>query len=181
MSQAGVVNVSGGGGGGSPVQTLTFDTGGAVPPTANNINILSASSTNNNNNGIIINGNAGTSTGTVTLTNRYQQNTTTAGAVNSTVTILPALAAGTYVFDMSVAAYATLGGPDGNGYTIVGAVLSTGVAATLLPNQQKDSFEQNPGANAVLGVSGNSVTVTVTGSAGLNFDWNVSGTYITVS
>jgi hypothetical protein len=40
MSQAGVINIAGGGGAGSPVQTLTGNTGGAVPPTGNNINIV---------------------------------------------------------------------------------------------------------------------------------------------
>src|SRR3990167_1910540 len=61
MSQSGIINVAGGGGGGSPVQTLTGDTGGAVPPTANNINLLGGS-------GIAIDGDIGTSTLTVTLT-----------------------------------------------------------------------------------------------------------------
>ena len=61
MSQAGIVNVAGGGGGGSPVQTLTGNTGGAVPPTANNINIVGSG-------GVIVNGNMGTSTLTISLT-----------------------------------------------------------------------------------------------------------------
>ena len=61
MSQAGVISVSGGGGGGSPVETLTGNTGGAVPPTANNINVIGAS-------GITVAGNPGTSTLTISLT-----------------------------------------------------------------------------------------------------------------
>ncbi len=40
MSQAGIINIAGGGGSGSPIETLTGNSGGAVPPTANNINIL---------------------------------------------------------------------------------------------------------------------------------------------
>jgi hypothetical protein len=170
MSQAGIINVAGGGGGGAPIQTLTGD-----------IFVLGGTSSVNNLNGITVIGNPGTSTETFTLTNRFQQNTTTVGAASSTVTILSALAAGTYTLDILVAGYATAGGPAGNGYTIVGAVRSTGAAATLLPNQQKDSFEETVGANAVLGVSGNTITVTVTGSAGINFDWNITGTYILVS
>lgn len=62
MSQAGILNVAGGGGGGSPVQTLTGDSGGAVPPSGNNINILGG-------NGISVAGNAGTSTLTVSVIN----------------------------------------------------------------------------------------------------------------
>lgn len=62
MSQAGILNVAGGGGGGSPVQTLTGDTGGAVPPTANNINLIGGP-------GVSVTGNAGISTLTINLTN----------------------------------------------------------------------------------------------------------------
>lgn len=61
MSQAGIINIAGGGGSGSPVETLTGNSGGAVPPTANNINILGGT-------GINIVGNPGTSTLTVTAT-----------------------------------------------------------------------------------------------------------------
>jgi hypothetical protein len=177
MSQAGILNISGGGGGGSPIESLTGDSGGPVFPTANNINILGDDSTVNNNNGITVVGTPGTSTQTVTLTNRYSQTANTVGAVTATVTILSGLADGTYTLDMSVAAYATAGGPAGNGYTIVGAVRSTSGVATLITNQQKDSFEETIGANAVMGVSGNTITVTFTGVALFTFDWIVTGTY----
>jgi hypothetical protein len=40
MSQAGILNVSGGGGGGTPIMTLTGNTGGPITPTANNINVV---------------------------------------------------------------------------------------------------------------------------------------------
>ncbi len=41
MSQAGIINVSGGGGGGSPIETLTGNNSTVhVTPTANNINIV---------------------------------------------------------------------------------------------------------------------------------------------
>ena len=40
MSQAGIINVSGGGGGGSPIETITGDDGVATTPVANNINLL---------------------------------------------------------------------------------------------------------------------------------------------
>jgi hypothetical protein len=54
------INSSGGGGGGSAVQTLTGNTGGAVPPTGNNINVLGTG-------GITVAGNQGTSTLTISL------------------------------------------------------------------------------------------------------------------
>lgn len=59
MSQAGITNVQGSGT--SVVSTLTGNTGGAVPPTANNINTLGTGS-------ITIAGNPGTSTLTTQLT-----------------------------------------------------------------------------------------------------------------
>lgn len=184
MSQAGILNVAGGGGGGTPIQTVTGNSGGPVAPTANNIFLVGGSSTVNDPNGITVIGTPGTSTETFTLTNRYTQSTTTVGATTATVTILSALTTGTYTLDMSVAAFATAGGPAGNGYTIVGAVKSVAGVASLVGGagaQQKDSFEDTVGANAVMGVSGNTITVTFTGVAAFNFDWTVTGTYVLVS
>src|SRR6185437_13600625 len=60
MSQAGIINIAGGGGGGSPVQTLTGNTGGPVPPTANNINIVGTGA-------VSVVGNPGTSTLTISV------------------------------------------------------------------------------------------------------------------
>ena len=60
MSQAGVINVAGGGGGGSPIQTLTGNSGGAVPPTANNINVVGSGA-------VTVTGNPGTSTLTISV------------------------------------------------------------------------------------------------------------------
>lgn len=62
MSQAGIISVAGGGGGGSPIQTLTGDTGGPIPPTANNINILGGT-------GVTVAGTPGTSTLTISVVN----------------------------------------------------------------------------------------------------------------
>lgn len=64
MSQAGVINVNGGGGGGS-IDTLTGNSGGAVPPTTNNINILGSGS-------IVVTGNIGTSTLTISDSSALQ-------------------------------------------------------------------------------------------------------------
>jgi hypothetical protein len=163
---------------------------GNAVPSANILIINAYDTTENNANGIETKG--GVAGGNppgggaanevdVYLTNRFRQTTTTSDDATSTVTILSGLAAGTYVLDIMVAGYATDGGPAGNGYTIVGAVRSTGAAATLIPNQQKDSFEETVGANAVLDVSLNTIIVTVTGVAAFDFDWNITGTYILVS
>lgn len=62
MSQAGIINVSGGGGSGSPIETLTGNTGGAVPPIANNINIIGSGA-------VTVTGNAATGTLTISVAN----------------------------------------------------------------------------------------------------------------
>lgn len=80
MSQAGVINLSGGGGGGSPIQTLTGNSGGAVPPTANNVNTLGTGS-------ITIVGNPGTSTLTTQLTG-LTNHSLLVGAGTATITNL---------------------------------------------------------------------------------------------
>ena len=65
MSQAGITNIAGGGGGGSPVMTLTGNTGGAVSPSANNINVVGTTL-------YTVTGSPGTHTLTVTpLPNAY--------------------------------------------------------------------------------------------------------------
>lgn len=63
MSQAGINNIGGGGGGGSPVETLTGNSGGAVSPTANNINVIGDGVTTN------VIGTPGTSTLTISVIN----------------------------------------------------------------------------------------------------------------
>lgn len=60
MSQAGIVNIAGGGGGGSPILTLTGNSGGAVSPTGNNVNIVGSG-------GTTVVGNPGTSTLTISV------------------------------------------------------------------------------------------------------------------
>lgn len=87
MSQAGIINVSGGGGGGAPIQTLTGNSGGAVSPTANNINVVGGSSTVNDPNGITVIGTPGTSTETFTLTNRARVTATTSDGGGQTQTV----------------------------------------------------------------------------------------------
>ncbi len=80
MSQAGIINLAGGGGGGSPVQTLTGNSGGAVPPTANNINTVGTGS-------ITVVGVPGTSTLTAQLTG-LTNHSLLVGAGTATITNL---------------------------------------------------------------------------------------------
>ena len=69
MSQAGTLG-GGGGGAGSPVQTLTGNTGGPVPPSANNINVIGSGA-------ISVAGNAGTNTLTISLIDNLLTGTAT--------------------------------------------------------------------------------------------------------
>lgn len=170
-----------------PSAAQEFDTqNGNAVPLANILIINGFDSTENNANGIISKGGVvGTGTSNevdIVITNRYQQTSTTSDGAGQTqiVTILSALVAGTYTLDMSISAFDSIT-PAGNGYTIVGAVRSTGAATVLIPNQQKDSFEESVGANAVMGVSGNTITVTLTGVAGKIYNWNITGTYTLAS
>ena len=174
-----------GSGGGPPVGAvlqLTPDTGGAVVPTAGNINVFSATSTVNTANGIQTIKNA-TSELDVQLTNRATGSATTTGATSTNlITLALGATPGVYTFDITIAAFAKtgVGTPAGAGYTIVGSVRTTGAAATLIPTQVVDHFEEAvlqgpPQPTAVLAVSGNNALVTVTGTsdgaAGFVIDW----------
>jgi trimeric autotransporter adhesin len=100
MSQAGTLSGSGGGGGGgSNVQTLTGNTGGAVPPTANNINVVGTGA-------ITVAGNPGTSTLTIsssTVSGITTIDGDTGSVTGSTVSIetLPGINGGTASFSGS--------------------------------------------------------------------------------
>ncbi len=172
-----------------PTVPTTFQTingitpDGAAIPAGNIINFAAIESTVNNENGLSVAGSG--STVTYAFTNRATGLLTTSGATPTAVITLPlGIIAGTYTFDITIAGFATSGvsAPLGCGYTIVGAVRTTGAAAILLPTQQVDHFEEGalgifPQAQASLTVSGNNAIVMVTGVAGYTIDWNALLTY----
>jgi len=175
--------VAGGGGGGSPVQTLTGDSGGAVPPTANNINTLGNDSTVNNANGITIIGNPGTSTLTTTLTNRLQGTGTTVGATTADLVTFPLGATpATYVVEANFAAFESTT-PAGAGYSLFGTVRTTGVAASIVGTPDKINNENTAliPSNADFVVSGNNLILRVTGTAALTINWSTVGYYVMVT
>lgn len=180
MSQAGVINVAGGGGGGAPIQTLTGDSGGPVPPTANNINVVGGSSTVNNPLGITVVGNPGTSTETFTLTNRFNGSATTVGATTANV-ITFALGAtpGAFFFSFGVAVF-NASTPAGAGYETYTTVRTDGATATIIGDTDSITHEDAAlvATNAQVVVSANNVIFQVTGVAGLTIDWVVVGNYI---
>lgn len=111
---------------------------------------------------------------------------TTTGAVTAAVVTFPLGAvAGVYTVDVTVAGYAKtgVGSPLGAGFTIVGAVRTTGAAATLIPSQVVDHFEEGAlsASASMLAVSANNLLVNVTGvsdgAAGFVIDWTAFMTY----
>lgn len=180
MSQAGILNIAGGGGGGSPVQTLTGDSGGAVPPTANNINVLADDSRINNDNGITVIGTPGTSTVTVTTTNRLTQIspvTTTNATPTPLITFVPTVI-GTYAIEARVAAYnttATLGA----GYSIFGTARYDGVSYNLVGTLDRITNEEGAmtAANVTMSVSGAGILINAVGYAANTINWSAVGLY----
>lgn len=178
MSQAGILNVAGGGGGGTPVQTLTGDSGGPVPPTANNINILGDDSTVNNNNGITVIGTPGTSTLTVTITNRLQGSATTVGAGTADIITFVPTVIGTYSIEYRTSAYNTTSSL-GAGYSFFGAIRFDGVNSTIC--DVFDEIVNEEGAMSAVDlavvVSGASIILRATGYAAQTINWSAVGLY----
>ena len=177
---------SGSGGGPVPPTVATrynTDVNSPAIPALNILNVPGGSVTTNNVHGIQTDGSSGSNTLTVELTNRATGSVTTTGAATASLITLPLGATpGTYTFDITVAAFATagIGTPLGGGYTIVGAIRTTGAAAILIPTQVVDHFEEAALGSptqitASLGVSGNNAVVSVTGksdgAAGFVIDW----------
>jgi len=150
------------------------DSGTAVP-VAHVLAIQGNASTSNNSDGIQTVG-AGNVV-SIELTNRVRATTTTAGAASSTVTLLNNLSSGVYVFDIKIVAFPSAGA-NANAYAIVGAIVSDGITATLMPNQALDSFELSVPASCLINVSGNNAVVIVTGSVGVNYSWTIVGNYM---
>lgn len=188
MSQAGIINVAGGGGGGSPVQTLTGDTGGAVPPTANNIFILGAQSTDNNTVGITFAGNPGISTLLGTLTNRITGTaTTTDAATTQTLYSFPLGATpGTYILEVQVIGY-NITDELSAGYNSTRVIRTDGATAVLISANPGIIAEETDGATnmddvlVANGISGNNATLTANGILDKTIHWLALTSYIFVS
>ncbi len=184
MSQAGLINMSGGGGSGTPIQTITGDTGGPVPPTANNINIVGGNSTQNNTLGITVAGNAGTSTETVTLTNRITGTATTTDAITPmTVYTFPlGTTPGTYLFTSKFVVY-DLTDSLSAGYASEATVRTDGATATLLSTGNFFDSEEGAlsGIDVANTVTANSLTIVVMGLLGKTIHYFAKTEYIFVS
>lgn len=185
MSQAGIINVAGGGGGGAPIQTITGDDSVAVPPTANNIFLVGGTTSVDNIKGIQTSGNAGTSTETVSLTNRLQGSGTTVGATTADlVTFSLGATPATYVIEANFCAFESTT-PAGAGYSLFGTVRTTGTFSSLVGTPDKINNENTalmPGtADIIADGAGNNVILRVTGTALLTVNWAVVGYYVRVT
>lgn len=137
---------------------------GTATPAANILNVLGGDNIGTEGSG-----------NTVTVNFEYDcdQSTTTTDATPTVITCFnlgstPAV----YTFSMKVAAFAPSLGA-GAGYTTSTAARTDGVTATLISTAELDPFEDAAfaTADAVLGVSGNNIIVTVTGLAGTTINW----------
>lgn len=159
------------------IETITGNSGGAVGPNAGfNINIVGGS-------GISVTGNPATNTLTITQAEELHGSGTTVGAVTADI-ITVALGAipGVSTFDIRVAGFDSAT-PLGVGYTLVGAIRTTGAAGVLIPGQSLDQFEEIAliGATAVIVVVGNNAIIRVTGVAGKTINWIANAEYVTAT
>lgn len=175
MSQAGLLNSSG-----TPVVPTTYVTdSGNASPVGNILNVVTPGGGTES----ITTSGAG-NTITISLPNNFVGTGNTIGAVTDDVVTIPLGAvAGTYTFDIKAAGFEAAG-PRAVGYTLVGAVRTDGAAATLIPGQTLDEFEEDATidpATVNIVVAGNNAIIRVTGVALLTIDWAVSGSYVFVS
>ena len=170
MSQAGIINTSGG-----PVPpqvpTSFVTNSGTAIPVANILNVLATDTTSNFDNGITDTGSGNTVT--ILLTNRATNGITTVNATPTTLITLPLGAAGTYYVWGNAQAFAS-SIPGSSAFTFSGAYRTDGATATVLGTEYHDTFQDASMAasDVNLTASGNSAIFEVTGIAATNVSWN---------
>ena len=152
-------------------------------PALNILNVLGNDTTANDTDGIRTDGSSGSNTLTVQLTNRLQGTGSTIGAVTTNlVTFSLGATPATYVIEANFVAFESTT-PAGAGYSLFGAIRTTGVAASLAETPDKINNEDVALAacTADIVASGNNVILRVTGTAGLTVNWAVVGYYVMVT
>jgi hypothetical protein len=162
------------GGGTVALQTLTGNTGGAISPTAGNINVVGS--------GELEVAGAG-STLTISNNNYINATLTTTNATPTTIFTLPlGSTAAAYSIDVDfVCRNVTDGG--GAAYNIFGLVTTNGTTATEVGQEGYISLESSTlkVAEATLTVSGNNAVLVVYGVTAKTVNWRVVGFYRSVS
>jgi len=162
------------GGGSVDVQTLTGNTGGAIFPTAGNINVLGS--------GELSVAGAGS---TLTISNSQYINATitTTDATPTTIFSLPlGGSAASISIDVDfVCRNVTDGG--GAAYNVFGLVTTDGTTGTEVGQESYISIESNSLllADSVISVSANNALLRVIGVAGKTINWRVVGFFRSVN
>ncbi len=146
---------------------------GTAIPAANILNVLGE-------NGVVTSADPDLSDNLIiSLQNTEVAQAQTIGAVTADVITVPLTTAGTYTFEVRIAAWESTG-PNGAGYSINGVIRSTGAAATLIGDSDgfvhSDTALNDADANII--ASGNNAIVRVLGVAGLTINWGAVSVYV---
>ncbi len=124
----------------------------------------------------------GSVNGIISLQNSFTDVGSTVGATDLDITTIPLPAEGTYTIEVRIAGYKTAGGTgnSGAGLSINGCVVSDGVTATLISDEDgfgHISSELN-GVDANIIASGNNAIIRLTGVAGFSINWGAFSVYV---
>jgi len=171
--------------GGTPVippdvpEVFVTDVNSPAIPVGNSLNVFGGQTSDNNLLGIQTDGGTGSDTLTIQLTNRLQGGASTNdGSTHTIITFALGASPAVFTLDGFVNGYNTTA-VAGAGYFFSAAVRTDGATATDLGNEFTSVF-QEAGMNAAsvtIGVSGNNLTIQVTGIAGQIISWLAQATY----
>ena len=168
MSQAGIASLKNAIPPAGPVDTLTGNTGGAIPPTGGNINILGATGEIN------VAGDAGTSTLIVSLAAQSGLFTTTTvdATTEPLITIPIANPEGLVIIVTLIAVASDYSGSAGGTFTTTASNNGGGAVISGTGGDLQDSIAGGGTIPlAFFTVSGNDVIFNVTGNAGITINW----------
>lgn len=165
--------------GGEIATSYVTDINSSAIPSSGILNVVGGSVTTDNDNGIQTDGSSGSNTLTIELTNRVFGGLSTNDATPADIiTFAAGGTAGTYIFDVQIAAYNVSTG-DGAGYNIFGTATTNGASVSLqgTPDKIVNEGATMTSADANMVVSGNDIIIQVTGIGANNIDWKTLGTY----
>lgn len=169
------------GGGSGNLNTLTDTAGNVVLPVGANIQLRSIT-------GSLVIAKNGNGRIDFSISNAIIGGTviTVDNAIADAITFSLGSVEGTYQINCRVSAIATVGGPLGAGYELVGTVSTDGISSRVIGTVDKTVNEEgilggNPGSDANIVVSGNDAIVRVLGTTGTTIKWRAELTYTFVS